>query len=442
MQRVFVLDSNRKPLMPCHPARARKLLSSGKAAVYRRYPFTIILKHRSDGEVQPAELKFDPGSKTTEIALVAHFKRGREAIWGAHLHHRGETIKLALEKRRTIRRSRRNRKSRYRPARFDNRRRPEGWLPPSLRSRVENVHNWAIRLMRWVPVGSIVVETVRFDTQKVQNPEMTGVEYQQGELAGYEVRQYLLEKWGRRCAYCDAENVPLEVEHIVPKSKGGTNRVSNLTLSCRSCNLEKGDQPIQVFLAQDPERLSRILAQAKAPLKDAAAVNAARYAIGESLRSTGIPVTFWSGGRTKYNRTQQGYEKDHWIDAVCVGDTGECVRIPTNMTPLHITATGRGSRQMCRMDRYGFPRTSAKRFKRVKGFQTGDMVKAVVPTGKKAGVYVGRVAVRTSGSFNITTEKGTVQGISYKHCRLLQRMDGYQYSFTIRREVGAIPPHA
>jgi 5-methylcytosine-specific restriction endonuclease McrA len=442
MQRVFVLDSNRKPLMPCHPARARKLLSSGKAAVYRRYPFTIILKHRSDGEVQPVELKFDPGSKTTGIALTAHFQRGREAIWGAHLHHRGEAIRLALEKRRAIRRSRRNRKTRYRPARFDNRRRPEGWLPPSLRSRVENVRHWAIRLMRWVPVGSIVVETVRFDTQKVQNPEMTGVEYQQGELAGYEVRQYLLEKWGRRCAYCDTENVPLEVEHIVPKSKGGTNRVSNLTLSCRSCNLEKGDQPIQVFLAHDPERLSRILAQAKAPLKDAAAVNATRYAIGESLKSPGIPVTFWSGGRTKYNRTQQGYEKDHWIDAVCVGDTGECVRIPTNMTPLHITATGRGSRQMCRMDRYGFPRTSAKRFKRVKDYQTGDMVKAVVPTGKKAGVYVGRVAVRTSGSFNITTEKGTVQGISYKHCRLLQRIDGYQYSFTIRREVGAIPPHA
>src|SRR5258708_36529316 len=99
MQRVFVLDSNRKPLMPCHPARARKLLSSGKAAVYRRYPFTIILKHRSDGEVQPVELKVDPGSKTTGIAW--------EAIWVAHLHHRGETIKLALEKRRAIRRSRR-----------------------------------------------------------------------------------------------------------------------------------------------------------------------------------------------------------------------------------------------------------------------------------------------------------------------------------------------
>jgi 5-methylcytosine-specific restriction endonuclease McrA len=93
---------------------------------------------------------------------------------------------------------------------------------------VDNVRNWALRLKRWVPIHYIAVETVRFDTQKMQNPEIAGVEYQQGELAGYEVRQYLLEKWGRKCAYCDAENVPLEVEHIVPKSKGGTDRVSNL----------------------------------------------------------------------------------------------------------------------------------------------------------------------------------------------------------------------
>jgi 5-methylcytosine-specific restriction endonuclease McrA len=243
MQRVFVLDSNRKPLMPCHPARARKLLSSGKAAVYRRYPFTIILKHRSDGEVQPVELKLDPGSKTTGIALVAHFQKGREAIWAAHLHHRGEAIRLALEKRRVIRQSRRNSKTRYRPARFDHRRRPEGWLPPSLRSRVDNMKNWTIRLLQWVPITSIAVEVVRFDTQKMQNPEISGVEYQQGELQGYEVRQYLLEKWGRKCAYCDQEGVPLEVEHMVPRSKGGSNRVSNLTLACNSCNLEKGNRP-------------------------------------------------------------------------------------------------------------------------------------------------------------------------------------------------------
>jgi len=189
MQRVFVLDLEKKPLMPCHPARARELLKKSRAAVYKRYPFTIILKDRVGGDVQPVELKFDPGSKTTGIALVGHFERGLEIVFGANLNHRGQKIKPDLESRRANRRARRNRKTRYRPARFNNRCRPKGWLPPSLMSRVFNVETWAERLQRLVPITSIAIETVRFDTQKMQNPEIYGVEYQQGVLAGYEVRE-------------------------------------------------------------------------------------------------------------------------------------------------------------------------------------------------------------------------------------------------------------
>lgn len=413
--------------MPCRPAKARKLLKCGKAAVYRRYPFTIILKDRIKGDTQPIEVKVDPGSKTSGIAIVAEFRSSRCVLWAADLDHRGYAIRERLTKRRTLRRSRRNRKTRYRPARFDNRRRAEGWLPPSLRSRVDNLTNWTARFFRFAPVSSIAVETVRFDTQKMQQPEIAGVEYQQGERAGYEVREYLLEKWGRRCVYCDAEDGPLEVEHIVARSKGGTDRVSNLTLACRACNEKKGNTPIQQFLAHDPQQLDRITEQAKAPLADTAAVNATRYAVGEALKTFGVPVTFWSGGRTKYNRIKQAYPKTHWVDAACVGETGASVCIPCWLSPLVITATGRGSRQMCRMNRYGFPRTSAKKCKRVRGFQTGDMVKAIVTVGKKAGTYVGRVAVRASGSFNITIESGTIQGVNYKYCRLLQRADGYAY---------------
>lgn len=429
MQRVFVLDADKKPLMPCHPARARKLLSKGRAAVYRRIPFTIILIDREGGDVQPAEGKVDPGSKVTGIAVVAEFARGREVIWAANLHHRGQAIREALADRRAIRRGRRNRKTRYRPARFNNRRKPKGWLPPSLRSRVKNIRNWMERLVWDIPIQSIAIETVRFDTQKLQNPEIAGVEYQQGELFGYEVREYLLEKWGRKCAYCGKEGVPLEVEHIHPKSKGGSNRISNLTLACRNCNEKKENQSIQVFLSKKPKVLDKILMAAKRPLHDAAAINSIRWAIAEELKAFGFSITFWSGGRTKYNRIRQGYGKDHWVDAACVGESGEQVRIPESLKPLLIQAMGRGSRQMCRVDKYGFPRTSAKKNKRVKGFQTGDMVKAVVTKGKKAGIYVGRVAVRTSGSFNIKTDAQVVQGIGYRYCRLLQRVDGYQYSF-------------
>lgn len=425
MQKVLVLDINKNPLMPTHPAKARKLLNAGKAAVYRKYPFTIILKYDIiDPKTQPIELKIDPGSKTTGISIVALFKRGYVALWVANLEHRGHIIKVDLARRSNVRKSRRNRKTRYRKPRFDNRTRPRGWLAPSMQSRVDNVFHWARKLIGYIPITQIVVETARFDTQKMENPEITGVEYQQGELAGYEVKEYLLEKWDRKCAYCDKENVPLQVEHIYPKSKGGSNRVSNLTLACKPCNKRKDDRLVQEFLVDDPARLKKILAQAKKPLRDAAIMNSIRWRIGDVLKSFGLPITFWSGGRTKFNRIKQGYTKDHWIDAVCVGETGEQVYIPCDLKPLHIKAMGRGSRQMCRVDKYGFPRTKSKKFKRVKGFQTGDIVKAIVPDGRKRGTYVGRVAIRASGSFRV----GLVDSINWKYCRLLQRIDGYDFN--------------
>jgi 5-methylcytosine-specific restriction endonuclease McrA len=433
MQRVFVLGHNKQPLMPCHPARARKLLKKGKAAVYRRYPFTIIMTHRVGGDLQPVEIKFDPGSRTTGIALIGHFNRGSEVIWAGNLNHRGLQIKRNLNSRRAIRCSRRNRKTRYRPARFLNRRRPKGWLPPSLQSRVENVKNWMLKLSGLAPLTQIAVETVRFDTQKMQKPEISGVEYQQGELAGYELREYLLEKWGRECAYCGAKNVPLEIEHIQARSLGGSNRVSNLTLACTPCNTDKGNKDIKDFLKRKKKRLKKIQATAVAPLKDAAAVNATRYATGNALKSFGLPITFSSGGRTKFNRIKLGYSKDHWIDAAVVGESGAQVVIPKAITPSIITAKGRGSRQKCSMNQYGFPRTAPKKHKRVKGFQSGDIVKAIVPDGKKRGTYVGRVVVRSSGSFDIGSGEKKVGGISYKYCRLLQRSDGYEYSTLTER---------
>jgi len=432
MQRVLVLDNKKQPLMPCLPARARKLLSTGKAAVFRRYPFTIILKYRTGGDTQPMEVKIDPGSKTTGIAVTGKFQQGWTLLWAAELQHRGQAIKKALDTRRGIRKSRRNRKTRYRKPRFDNRRKKAGefggWLPPSLLHRVQTVQTWLYRLLRWTPVDGIACETVRFDTQILQNPEISSVEYQRGTLHGYEVWQYLLEKWKHQCAYCGAKNVSLEKDHVVPRSAGGSNRISNLVVACRKCNQAKGSMPVEKFLKNNPARLAKIRKQLKTSLRDTAAVNATRYAIGRMLKATELDVSFWSGGRTKFNRTQQGYSKTHWLDAACVGETGVEVYLPSNFTPVSIAASGHSSRQFCRMDRYGFPRTGAKpRQKNVHGFQTGDMVKAVVTAGKKAGIHIGRVAVRSTGSFNIKTTFGTVQGIGWKYCRILQKADGYNY---------------
>ncbi|MGE5320756.1 MAG: RNA-guided endonuclease IscB [Hyphomicrobiaceae bacterium] len=430
------MSSTKKPLMPCTPARARRLLRDGKAAVYRLQPFTIILKFRDDGDTQDIEFKTDPGSKTTGMALVALFQRGREVVWAANLAHRGHAIRASLESRLSLRRGRRGRKTRYRQARFLNRTKPKGWLPPSLESRVGNLRTWYGRLLGFAPITSAEIETVRFDMHAMIRPGIEGVEYQQGELAGYEVREYLLEKWHRTCAYCGKRDVPLQIEHIHPRSKGGSNRITNLTLACEPCNTRKGARPLDEFLAGKPDVLKRIKAQAKAPLADAAAVNATRYATGNAIRGFGLPTGFWSGGRTKFNRTKQNYAKDHWIDAVCVGETGADVHIPEGFRPLQIKATGRGTRQVVRTDRYGFPRGAAGRCKRVFGFQTGDMVRLDQPAGKYAGTYVGRLAgIRADGRLDIRSGSVKITA-NYQRFTILQRGDGYEYQIKSSERAG------
>jgi len=281
---------------------------------------------------------------------------------------------------------------------------------------------------------------VRFDMQKLENPEISGVEYQQGTLLGYEVREYLLNKWNRTCAYCDDQNVPLEIEHIHPKSKGGSNRISNLALACRKCNEAKDSRDIAEFLAKDEKRLKRILAQAKAPLKDAAAVNSTRWRLFNSLKATGLVVNVGTGGRTKYSRISNNIPKTHALDAACVGSVNAVTdwQKPT----LTIKCAGRGQYARTKLDAFGFPRGYSLRQKQVKGFATGDIVKAEVTKGKKIGSYFGKVAIRASGSFNITTKTGVIQGVSHQYCKLVQRADGYGYLFNqdslLSREKGFV----
>ncbi len=425
MSKVLVIDTEKRPLNPIHPAQARQLLRNGLAAIFRKFPFTIILKQsRPEIPVQPLRVKIDPGAKTTGIALV-NDSTG-EVVFAAELEHRGFEIKKSLLSRRQLRRSRRNRKTRYRQPRFDNRKRPEGWLPPSLMSRVCNIETWVKRLSKYANITDISQELVKFDTQLMQNPEIAGNEYQQGTLAGYETRQYLLEKWGRDCVYCGKPGLKLQVEHIQPKAKAGSNRISNLTLSCSSCNLKKGTQDIKDFLKKDPERLKKILAQAKKPLTDSAAVNATRFKLLETLKTTGLEVQTGSGGLTKFNRTNLELEKTHWIDAACVGKSTPTLSIK-GIKPLLIKANGHGTRQMAGTDKHGFPTRHRTSQQIHFGFQTGDIVKAVVTKGKKVGIYVGRVLCRASGSFDISTQKGRVAGINHKYCLPIHKKDGYAY---------------
>ena len=433
---VFVLDKAGLPLMPCTEKRARLLLQRGRARVHRLVPFVIRLVdlQAADCSFQPLRVKIDPGSKHTGLALVrdaeqtdtatGKIQRGVHVLNLFELVHRGHHISEALTAR-SAKRGRRRGSLRYRAPRFLNRTQSKGWLPPSLKHRLDTILSWINRLQRWAPVTHLSSELVLFDTQALENPEIEGAEYQQGTLAGYEVREYLLEKWGRQCAYCDIKGVLLQIEHVHPKARGGSNRISNLALACQQCNTAKGVLPVEVFVT-NKKRLQRIQSQRKRPLKDAAAVNSTRKSLVTALQATGLPVETASGGRTKYNRIRLGIEKTHALDAVCVGAL-EFVE-NWNKPTLVVKCTGRGSYQRTRLNKYGFPRGFLMRTKRIKGFATGDLVRAEVPSGKNAGVHVGRAAIRATGKFNIQTDNEILQGISHRYCTLLQRADGYGYT--------------
>ena len=335
-------------------------------------------------------------------------------IAGIEIKHRGRQIKEVLVKRAGYRKRRRSANTRYRKPRFDNRTRPEGWLPPSLKHRVDTTISWVQRLSSIAPVQGISVESVRFDTQKLQNPEISGAEYQQGELLGYEVREYLLEKWGRQCAYCGARNVPLEIEHLVPKSRGGSNRVSNLTLSCRKCNQKKGSKTAEEFLKDKPQILEKIQRNVQRSLRDAAAVNATRNALVGELSSFGLPVETASGGRTKYNRMRLGISKSQIFDALCVGKV-DTVSIETE-SALCVKCSGRGQYARTLPDKYGFPRVHLPRTKSFFGFATGDMVRANVPKGKYQETYTGRVTIRKTGCFGLKRSEGKQIDVNAKYC--------------------------
>jgi 5-methylcytosine-specific restriction endonuclease McrA len=288
--------------MPTTPQKARRLLNAGKAKVMQRTPFTIQLHYPTGEALQPITLGIDAGyGKIGFSPLTA-----KQELIAGEIHLRKD-ISKNITTRRTYRRMRRSNKTRYRLPRFDNRQRKIGWLAPSIQHKLDSHRRLITQLQHLLPISQTVVEIATFDTQKMQNPEIQGIEYQQGELAGYEVREYLLHKWGRKCAYCGKTQLPLEVEHIIPKSRGGSDRVSNLTISCRQCNLKKSNQTAQEF------GYSQLHAQAKTALKTAPFMNLVRSRLVEQLACDQT----W-GYRTKYHRIKLGLPKSHVNDAFVI----------------------------------------------------------------------------------------------------------------------------
>ncbi|MGZ3628054.1 MAG: RNA-guided endonuclease IscB [Ktedonobacteraceae bacterium] len=428
--RVFVLSKEGIPLMPTTPRRARLWLKARRAKVVRHEPFTIQLRFETTGYTQPVTVGVDTGSKTVGIASIAN----GETLLQAEVHLRTD-ISEKLSRRRTYRRTRRSRKTRYRVPRYNNRtRRSAGWLPPSVSSKLAATLKAVRFAAALLPVGQVNVEMASFDTQKMRNPEITRVAYQQGTLFGYQVREYLLEQWQRTCAYCGAKDTPLQVEHIVPLGRGGSDRVDNLTLACAPCNQRKGSKTAAEF------GFPQLQARCRLPMRDAAHVSALKTALLAQLtRQFGeqqVQVRF--GYQTKYQRIQVlTLSKSHAHDAVAIAcELGEVV------TPLSVVW------QMRCLPRGSYQRFNGKRSehkvwapRKVKGWKIYELVEAKGQHG-----YIG--GRRENGSFvvkDLMSGKSLVEVVPSKLLRLRRPSQGWLMSrlpasYLVAKEGGASSP--
>ena len=307
---VYVLSQNGQPLMPTeNHAKVRVLLKQRKAKVVKKCPFTIQLQYESTTHTQKINLGIDAGSKTIGVSATTETK----VLYEAEVVLRNDIVEL-LSERRALRSSRRNRKTRYRKPRFDNRKKPSGWLAPSIRQKIETHVTVVENVMKILPVTKIIVETASFDIQKIKNPEIEGEEYQYGEqLDFWNVREYVLFRDGHTCQCCKGKSKDniLNVHHIESRKTGG-NAPNNLITLCETCH--KAYHKGIITLPKEIHRGMRF--------RDAAFMGIMRWAFYDRLKELytplGVEVVNTYGYITKNTRIEHGLPKEHYVDARCI----------------------------------------------------------------------------------------------------------------------------
>ena len=440
---VFVIDKNKRPLGFASEKRAQQLLANGKAVIHRYHPFVIRHKEKDARECNIMEfrIKIDPGSKETGLAIT---DLNNNVYWKGVIVHRGQKISKALSDKRANRRNRRNRKTKYRKCKNKKnknaQKRKDGWLPPSVVSIEQNIVNTVKKLSRYVNLTECWVENVKFDFQKMENPNISGIEYQHDTKEGMTVREYLLEEAGHTCQYCGGatKDGHLEVEHKISKANGGMNKLSNLTIACHTCNQDKGNRNLDTYL-NDLKKSNKKIDQIRVkniavylsgnPIKPknyGAWVNSMKDRLIDDLSKMFNKIELSDGATTKYNRKKHGYSKQHYNDAICIGDIPNEFKDYT--TVVHeIKAMGRGKRIKGQPNCCGIlNKNGICRSKSHKGFQTGDLCKIVIKRGKYIGTYFKRIKIRHKDYFDFIHNKHRIS-TNYKNCTILQRGDGYDY---------------
>ena len=402
--KVFVLNMRGQALMPCSPPKARKLLRAGKAVPVRRTPFVIQLTVPTGETKQPITLGVDAGYKHVGLSATT----AKEELLASEVELRQDVTGL-LSDRLALRRARRNRKTRYRAPRFDNRVRSKhkGWLAPSVENRIQAHISRIEAVCRVLPITKIVIETASFDIQKIKNPEVEGTDYQQGEQLGFwNVREYVLFRDGHVCQACKgrSKDLILNVHHIESRKTGG-DAPGNLITLCEACHKAYHAGKLKQF---SPRRGASFRAETFMGIMRWTVLNRLRE------RHPELPVTNTYGYLTKHKRIVAGLPKTHCADAFCIAGVLDAKR---RGEYLFQKQTRRHNRQIHKLTILkGGVRKRHQAPYLVHGFRLFDKVLCK----GEVGFIFGR---RSSGAFDVLRLNGTKisAGISYKKLSLLEK---------------------
>ena len=446
--RVPVISADGQPLMPCRPKRARVLLRDGRAEktwINGNFAIRMTDRTRDESTVHEMTLGITPGSKVTGFAITQDQDetQERQCVHAMELEHIGHQISIQLGKRASYRKNRRSR-LRFRKPRFDNRRKPKGSLPPSIQHNLDQISKWARTLTQLYPISNIRISTSRFDIQLMENPDIQGEEYQHGTLYGWQLRAYVFHQNQHQCFYCGEQGKKLTLDHIIPKSRGGTDRVSNLTTACLKCNQQKDNQLPEEFLAESLDKLRELLTQNPGhSYRDATWLNTIMPFLIGRLEELGNPVEQANGAQTSWNRKLMQLPKTHYIDAAVLGNCQSLSGMPELVA--HIKPSNGRSKQKANVDHNGTPggepfrkycRLSPRERSRTPTpghagkrthfgpglISTGDIVTI---QHKKLGPITGRAVMANYGKSVRIREKNMDLSGPTKTTRLIRRNPGY-----------------
>ena len=407
---IYVLNSKGMPLMPTHRhGKVRHLLRDKKAFIVNYNPFTIQLTKERSNVVQQVTLGVDPGYDHIGLSVTTKDK----VLFEANVDV-SNNIKLHLSTRKELRRNRRYRKTRCRKARFDNRKRIRGWLPPSIKAKLEHHFNIIAKLHEFLPIGKIIVECAKFDIQKIKNPDIKGIEYQQGDQYGFfNVREYVLHRDGHKCRYCNGESNDkiLNVHHIESR-KTGNNAPSNLITLCETCHkaYHKGDIKLDGITKGNSYKAETFM-------------GLIRNYLHNHLKQTYNDVKCTYGYITKAVRIKNQLEKEHYIDARCISENPTAE--PSDVYKIKKVRSHNRQLHLARYDSHGV-RKNRKSPYEVHGFRLYDKVEFVYKGEIRRGFVTSR---RTDGNtLTIKTIKGDkICEITYKKVKLIDRRKSYVF---------------